>query len=113
MRFSSKCYRRIVEQDAEFNPSKPMRPARLRQLLQQRIFGIDRDEGGLPSCRTQPQLDFTRLRRPTRLDEVCNFPVTKSTAKTFSMETSLIGSRLAVNDRGEEIRLDRWQPALG
>jgi hypothetical protein len=42
--FLVQCYRRIVEQDAEFNPSKPMRPARLRELLQQHIFGIDRDE---------------------------------------------------------------------
>ena len=42
--FLVQCYRRIIEQDAEFEPGKPMRPARLKELLQQHVFGIDRDE---------------------------------------------------------------------
>jgi hypothetical protein len=37
-------YRRIIEQDDEFQPGRPMRPARLRELLERHIFGIDRDE---------------------------------------------------------------------
>ena len=41
--FLVQCYRRIVERDEEFRPGKPMRPARLRDLLVQHIFGIDRD----------------------------------------------------------------------
>ena len=42
--FLVQCYRRIIERDVEFSPGKPMRPARLRELLQRHIFGIDRDE---------------------------------------------------------------------
>lgn len=42
--FLVQCYRRIIEQDDEFKPAKSMRPARLRELLEQHIFGIDRDE---------------------------------------------------------------------
>lgn len=42
--FLVQCYRRIVERDEEFQAGKPMRPARLRELLEQHIFGIDRDE---------------------------------------------------------------------
>jgi methylase of polypeptide subunit release factors len=42
--FLVQCYRRIVERDEEFEAGKPMRPARLRELLEQHIFGIDRDE---------------------------------------------------------------------
>ena len=41
--FLVQCYRRIIEQDEEFTPGKPMRPARLRDLLERHIFGIDRD----------------------------------------------------------------------
>lgn len=41
--FLVQCYRRIVEHDEEFDPSKSMRPARLRELLEQHVFGIDRD----------------------------------------------------------------------
>ncbi len=40
--FLVQCYRRIVERDEEFNLAKPMRPARLRELLVDHIFGIDR-----------------------------------------------------------------------
>lgn len=46
--FLVQCYRRIIEQDDEFDPRKPMRPARLRELLEQHLFGIDRD---LDACR--------------------------------------------------------------
>ncbi len=42
--FLVQCYRRIVERDDEFRPGRPMRPARLRGLLEQNVFGIDRDE---------------------------------------------------------------------
>lgn len=42
--FLVQCYRRIIERDVEFSRGKPMRPARLRELLQRHIFGIDRDE---------------------------------------------------------------------
>ena len=42
--FLVQCYRRIIEQDSEFKPGTPMRPARLRDLLERHIFGIDRDE---------------------------------------------------------------------
>jgi len=42
--FLVQCYRRLIERDEEFQPGKPMRPARLRELLEQHIFGIDRDE---------------------------------------------------------------------
>ena len=41
--FLVQCYRRVIEQDDEFQPGKPMRPARLRELLEQHIFGIDLD----------------------------------------------------------------------
>lgn len=41
--FLVQCYRRIIEQDEEFQPGKPMRPARLRTLLERHIFGVDRD----------------------------------------------------------------------
>ena len=41
--FLVQCYRRIIEQDEEFVPGQPMRPSRLRDLLQVHIFGIDRD----------------------------------------------------------------------
>ncbi len=41
--FLVQCYRRIIEQDAEFVPGKSMRPAHLRGLLESHIFGIDRD----------------------------------------------------------------------
>jgi hypothetical protein len=41
--FLVQCYRRIIEQDSEFKPGTPMRPARLRDLLERHIFGIDRD----------------------------------------------------------------------
>ena len=41
--FLVQCYRRIIEQDEEFVPGEPMRPAHLRDLLQAHIFGIDRD----------------------------------------------------------------------
>jgi len=41
--FLVQCYRRIIEQDEEFVPGEPMRPAHLRDLLQSHIFGIDRD----------------------------------------------------------------------
>lgn len=41
--FLVQCYRRIIEQDKEFVPGEPMRPARLRELLERHIFGIDRD----------------------------------------------------------------------
>lgn len=42
--FLVQCYRRIVEQDDEFVPGKPMRPSRLRELLESHIYGIDRDQ---------------------------------------------------------------------
>jgi hypothetical protein len=42
--FLVQCFRRIIEQDSEFKPGAPMRPARLGELLEQHIFGIDRDE---------------------------------------------------------------------
>jgi hypothetical protein len=41
--FLVQCYRRIIEQDKEFVPGRPMRPAHLRDLLKSHIFGIDRD----------------------------------------------------------------------
>lgn len=41
--FLVQCYRRIIEQDQESVPGKPMRPARLRELLERHVFGIDRD----------------------------------------------------------------------
>lgn len=41
--FLVQCYRRVVEQDAEFVPGRSMRPARLRDLLESHIFGIDLD----------------------------------------------------------------------
>jgi hypothetical protein len=41
--FLVQCYRRIIEQDDEFVPGQSMRPARLRDLLEAHIFGIDRD----------------------------------------------------------------------
>lgn len=41
--FLVQTYRRIIEQDDEFEPGTPMRPARLRTLLEEHIFGIDRD----------------------------------------------------------------------
>ena len=41
--FLVQCYRRIIEQDEEFVPGEPMRPAHLRDLLESHIFGIDRD----------------------------------------------------------------------
>jgi hypothetical protein len=41
--FLVQCYRRIIEQDEEFVPGTPMRPAHLRDLLRSHIFGIDRD----------------------------------------------------------------------
>ena len=41
--FLVQCYRRIIEHDEEFTPGQPMRPSRLRDLLQEHIFGIDRD----------------------------------------------------------------------
>jgi len=46
--FLVQCYRRIIEQDEEFAAGKAMRPARLRELLEEHIFGIDRD---LDACR--------------------------------------------------------------
>jgi len=41
--FLVQCYRRVIEQDEEFQPGEPMRPARLRTLLERHIFGVDRD----------------------------------------------------------------------
>jgi len=41
--FLVQSYRRIIEQDEEFEPGTPMRPARLRKLLERHVFGIDRD----------------------------------------------------------------------
>lgn len=41
--FLVQTYRRIIEQDEEFEPGQAMRPARLRTLLEDHIFGIDRD----------------------------------------------------------------------
>jgi hypothetical protein len=46
--FLVQCYRRIIEQDEEFDAGKAMRPARLRTLLEEHVFGIDRD---LDACR--------------------------------------------------------------
>ncbi len=42
--FLVQCYRRIVAQDDEFEAGRPMRPARLRELLERHVYGIDRDE---------------------------------------------------------------------
>ena len=57
--FLVQCYRRLIEQDAEFRPVGGMRPARLREILEQHIFGIDRDGD---ACRVaQLSLQLTRL----------------------------------------------------
>jgi methylase of polypeptide subunit release factors len=42
--FLVQCYRRLIERDEEYDPSKSMRPARLRDLLTEHIFGVDCDE---------------------------------------------------------------------
>ncbi len=57
--FLVQCYRRIIERDEEFTPGEPMRPARLRDLLERHIFGIDRD---YDACRvTELSLNLTLL----------------------------------------------------
>jgi hypothetical protein len=57
--FLVQCYRRLIEQDAEFRPVGGMRPARLREILEQHIFGIDRDGD---ACRVaQLSLQLTLL----------------------------------------------------
>lgn len=46
--FLVQTYRRVIELDEEFKSGRPMRPEKLRALLVEHIFGIDRDLG---ACR--------------------------------------------------------------
>lgn len=73
--FLVQCYRRLIEQDAEFRPDAGMRPARLREILEQHIFGVDRDGD---ACRVaELSLQLTLLDYVPDLDSTPSFQLPK------------------------------------
>jgi hypothetical protein len=71
--FLVQCYRRIIEQDGEFEPGKFMRPARLRELLERQIFGIDRDRDACRVAELSLTLTLLDYVHPPDLSRTPNF----------------------------------------
>ena len=71
--FLVQCYRRLVEQDAEFRPDAGMRPARLREILEQHIFGVDRDGDACNVAELSLQLTLLDYVDPPDLESTPSF----------------------------------------
>lgn len=86
--FLVQCYRRIIEQDEEFVPGEPMRPAHLRDLLQVHIFGIDRDGDACRVAELSLSLTLLDYVDPPDLESTRSSNCQTSTARTSLKVTS-------------------------
>ncbi len=71
--FLVQCYRRLIERDVGFQPGKSMRPARLRELLEDHIFGVDRDGDACRVAELSLQLTLLDYVDPPDLESTPSF----------------------------------------